>query len=198
MTICLAALAENKNAIVCVADKALTYGPYIQWDADSAKILKLKPSGSVVMLSDEGTGPRVLTSLFEKNSGIGGNKRSDTISSCEEQYRSAVGHLVEATFLRPRLLTRMDYVRAITGSEVNPMMRALADEIKDFDMKCDLLVCGFDIDGVPFILDIGSPGISKDMTLTGFQAIGGGWEKAISRLLFAEHKSEHPIERVLY
>lgn len=198
MTVCVAALAADMKAVVCVADKALSYGGYIQWDADTGKISKLNPSGSLVMLSDEGHGPRVLTTLFDKASEIGGNKRNLTITTCEEQYRSAVDELVEAKFLRPRLLHKDDYLKAITGDKANDLMRGLADEIKQFDMACDLLVCGFDVDRVPFVLSLESPGIATDYTLTGFHAIGSGWEKAVSRLLFSEYKRTHPIERVLY
>jgi hypothetical protein len=199
MTVCVAALAGDKTAIVCVADRAVSYGGLIQWDSsDSGKIIKLNPSGSVVMISDEGDGPRVLDALFERAPDIGAKKRSTIRGTCEEQYRLAVDDLVEAKFLRPRLLDRSKYVAAITGGTVNDLIRSQADEIKNFDMRCDLLCCGFDSDRVPFIFDLGSPGIARDMTMTGFQAIGAGWEKAVSRLLFSEHKSQHSIERVLY
>ncbi len=199
MTVCLAAVAADMKAIVCMADKALSYfGGYVQWDADSSKITRLNPSGSLVMVSDEGNGPRVLAKLFEKGGVVGGNKRSESAAVCEEQYRSAVDDLVEATILRPRLLTKEKYLMAATGASANDLVRGIADEMKGFDMKCDLLVCGFDIDRVPFILDVASPGIASDMTLTGFQAIGSGCDKAVARLLFNEYKRTHPIERVLY
>jgi hypothetical protein len=199
VTVCVGALAADMRAIVCVADKAISYGDgYIQWDADSGKITKLNPGGALVMVSDEGNAPRVLAKLFEKAAQVGGKKRSETVALCEGQYKDAVDALVEATFLKPRLLDRDAYLKAITQTKVNHLMRSLADEIKAFDMKCDLLICGFDVDSVPFILDVCSPGIASDMTLTGFQAIGSGWDKAVSRLLFSEHKRTHSIARVLY
>jgi hypothetical protein len=34
MTICAAALAAKSKAIVCVADKAITYGDVISWESD--------------------------------------------------------------------------------------------------------------------------------------------------------------------
>lgn len=84
MTVCVAALASDMKAIVCVADKAISYGDgYIQWDADSGKITKLNPSGAVVMVSDEGHAPRVLARLFERAGEIGGKKRSETVALCE-------------------------------------------------------------------------------------------------------------------
>ena len=96
-------------------------------------------------------------------------------------------------------MNKAAYLAAITAPQVNDLLRSVADEIKLFDMACDLLVCGFDEDTLPVILDVQSPGVVNDMTLTvGFQAIGSGWEKASARLLLSEHKRTHSIERVLY
>ena len=65
MTVCLAALAAQSNAVICVADKALTYGDRIQWDAEVGKMYTMNPSGLLVMMSDEGNGSRVIGTLFE-------------------------------------------------------------------------------------------------------------------------------------
>lgn len=200
MTVCLAALAAQSKAVVCVADRALTYGDRIQWDADIGKMYTtVSPSGVLLMMSDEGNGPRVLGKLFEGVAKMRSKSRTNIITACEEQYRAAVDDLVEARFLRPRLLNKAAYLAAITAPQVNDLLRSVADEIKLFDMACDLLVCSFDEDNLPLILDVQSPGIVNDMTLTvGFQAIGSGWEKASARLLFSEHKRTHSIERALY
>jgi hypothetical protein len=198
MTVCVAALAAETKAIVCVADKALTYGNYIQWDSEGGKIIKLNPSGSLAMFSDEGTAPRVLTKFFERGNDIGKNKIGETIAICEEQYGLAFKELAESKFLKSRLLKPEDYQKAVTSPDVNRVISSIADEIKEFDMECYLLICGFAIDNVPFILQVVSPGIATDMGMTGHHAIGAGGSQAISRLLFSEHKREHSIERVLY
>lgn len=199
MTVCVAALAAKANVIVCVADKALSYGDHIQWDSDSSKILKLNPSGTLVMFSgDEESTQRVLANLISVGDEIGRKPRREIIKICEAQYKEAVDDLIETKFLRPRLLTKQDYVRAITAPKLNHMLRSLADEIKKFQIGCDVMVCGFDDKKKPFILEISSPGVVTDMTMTGFHAIGSGWDKAVSRLLFAEHKREHTITRVVY
>lgn len=199
MTICAAALAADFQAIVCIADKALTYGDYIQWDSDSSKIIKVNPSGTLLLFSgDEEPSSKVLGQFIGKGKELWRKERTSIIKTCEEQYLAAVNDLIEAKFLRPRFLDRKEYLKAITAPTLNDMMRSLADEIKAFDMACDLLVCGFESFGEPFILDLKNPGIAIDMTLTGHQAIGSGWDKAISRLLFAEHKRIHSIGRTLY
>jgi hypothetical protein len=41
MTICCAAFGDNSKAIVCIADKGISYGDTIQWDSDSSKIFPI-------------------------------------------------------------------------------------------------------------------------------------------------------------
>ncbi len=40
MTVCVAALSSD--GIVCVADRALTFGDYTQWDSDCIKIINIR------------------------------------------------------------------------------------------------------------------------------------------------------------
>lgn len=199
MTVCIAALAANFKAIVCVADKALSYGDYIQWDSDSSKIVKINPSGTLLLFSgDEEPSSKVFAKFKAESNKLWDAPRSEIVKTCEDQYSSAVGDSIEAKFIKPRLLDRTVYTTAITAPKVNHLIRSLADEICKFEMGCDLLVCGFDDTTTPFILDVGHPGIATDMTVTGFHAIGSGWDKAVSRLLFSEHKRTHSIGRTLY
>ena len=98
MTVCLAALAAESKAVVCVADGALTYGDRIQWDADIGKMYTVNPSGLLVMMSDEGNGSRVISKLFEGATKLQPKSRTNIVGACEEQYRAAVDDLVEAKF----------------------------------------------------------------------------------------------------
>jgi hypothetical protein len=199
MTVCVAALAVDGRTIICVADKAISYGEQIQWDSDSTKILKINPSGALAMFAgSELPCQKVLANILSAADQMEGKTKQEIISFCEKQYKDAVDELIVGLFLSPRLLTKSDYVAAITGTEINHMVRSLADEIRDYEVDCALLICGFDANSNPFILSVGSPGIVTDMTHTGFHAIGSGWEKAVSRLLFSEHKRDHSLERVLY
>jgi len=45
MTICAAALAAKSRAIVCVADKAISYGDVVSWESDVTKIVPLAHPG---------------------------------------------------------------------------------------------------------------------------------------------------------
>ena len=199
MTICVAAIAKDYKAIVCVADKALSYQDQIQWDSDVSKMIQINPSGTLLMFSgDESPISKVMAALYAKGKELWYKQRSEIVKVCEDEYKGVMDAMIEAKFLTPRLLKRADYTTALTGTAINSCMEGLAEEVANFELQCDLLVCGFDMHGVPFILDIKSPGIATDMTMTGFQAIGSAWEKAVARLLFSEHKRTHSIERALY
>lgn len=198
MTVCIAALAQESKAIVCVSDTAISYGDTIQWDSDSTKVFELNSSGTLVLFAgSEELTSRVLGRVVAKADEIG-DDIPQTRKVLEMEYREALQELIEARCLAPRLLSREDYIKSISQQEINPFIRGIADEVKAFVPDCALLVCGFDKEKRPFILFIDGPGTVTDMTITGFHSIGSGWEKSISKMLYSEHKKSHSIARVLF
>lgn len=198
MTICSAALADKGKAIVCLADKGVSYGETIQWDSDASKILRLGLQNTHVMVA--GGDPhitRVLAPLLAREEEIGKNIQN-TIKICEEEYKRALDELVQLNVLSPRLLTREEYIKGVSGDRLNDFFRAIASEIDEFKMNCALMLCGFDSEKKPFIISLENPGIGTNFAINGFHAIGTGWEKAISRFLYSEYKRTNPVERILY
>ena len=109
----VAALAADFEAVVCIADKALSYGDYIQWDSDSSKIIKVNPSGTLLLLSgEEEPSSKVLAKFIARGKELWRKERDAVVRVCEEQYGVAVSDLVEAKFLSPRLLNREKYLAA--------------------------------------------------------------------------------------
>jgi hypothetical protein len=198
MTICAAALAAKSRAIVCVADKALSYGDYITWESDSTKIIPLSHPGCLAMFSGEEEGiSRVISALSAKENL--GATASEIAKTCEGEYKTCVQELVDHRFLFPRLLTRDQYQRAVSAKQSNPIIESLSAEIKAFNIACDLLICGFDSQSRPFILYQSNPsGTVSDLTMTGFGAIGSGYSYTLARLLFLTHKKEDDLDKVLY
>ena len=153
MTICATALAARSRAIVCVADKAITFGDVISWDSDVTKIVALGHPGAVAMMSGavEGTS-RVLAALSaESNLGA---IVPEIKASCERIYRECVQELIEQKFLAPNLLTRDLYQRAAAARQANSIIESIRADISRFDIDCDFIICGFDSHQSPFILDL--------------------------------------------
>jgi len=198
MTVCTSALSQNSEAIVCVADRALTYGMSIQWDSDSSKIFELNQNGTLVLFAgSEDITSRIIGKLITVGDQIG-EDIGKTRKLLEREYQEAVDELITAKYLTPRLMTKDDYVKATSQQNINSHIRGIAAEIKSFEADCALLVCGFDAQQRPFILYVDNPGVVTDMTRTGFHSIGSGWEKAVSKMLFSEHKKSRELARTLY
>lgn len=198
MTICAAALAAKARAIVCVADKSLTYGDIISWESDVTKIVQLAHPGCVAMMSGEEEGTsRVLAALAaipDLGSTVAAIRKK-----CEETYRECIRELVDQKFIYPRLLTREIYEKAIAKKQVNTVIQSISAEIRRYDIACDFILCGFDSKNSPFILDLTAPdGTVTDMTSTGFSAIGSGFQYTQSRLLFLSHERTDDLDKALY
>jgi hypothetical protein len=197
MTVCVAALAAESKALVCIADKALSYGETITWDSDSSKMFTLNPSGTLVLFAggERDTG-EIIARLIVSQDKIGTSK-SETKKKIEFESKEAIDFLVDRLYLSPRQLKREEYVAAISGQQINSHIRKIAEEVDEFSLNCHLIVCGSD-SGNLFIFNMDSSGIATDMSTTGFHAIGSGSEQAIGRLLFSEHERKHSVGRVLY
>jgi hypothetical protein len=198
MTVCIAALAAQGKAIVCMADKALSYGDTIQWDSDSSKMFALRSGGLVIMFSgDEEPISRILGKIIARESDLGDDV-AGTRQILEEEYQEAAQEIVEARYLKPRLMTRDEYIRAISGNEINSFIESIAREVRAYEPDAALIVSGFDAQQKPFILYVDSPGVVTDMTVTGFHSIGSGWEKSVSKLLFSDFSRKDPLHTVMY
>ena len=122
---------------------------------------------------------------------------SSSVDSCERAYKKALEEEIQIEFLNPRLLKREEYIAGITGPRINSSMRSLMRKIDKYEGP-ELIVAGFDREGKPILIELTSPGLAGDAQNAGSSAIGSGDEKAVSRLLWADTKRTHPLERVLW
>lgn len=198
MTVCIAALAANSQVIVCIADKAVSYGDHIQWDADASKITTLDNNKSLILMAGaEGPTNRVLRKLDPLTAEWSGN-RIKLLAVLEEKFKEAFEEEQELKVLHQEMMTRKDYLKAISAGQINNHVEDIAVRIKNFSFDCNLIVCGFDKQGAPYIILLEPPGLAIDCSNNGFQAIGTGWEKATSELLYTEYSRSHGVARTLY
>lgn len=198
MTCCIATLAADSKAIVCVADKAVST-LRTQFDTDTSKIIPLRPCNVLALISgDFGHIDAVLRRLrtfdFDTN-------KADIIASLQVFVRDAAWDVIEQSVLSRRMLTHDDYVRAIASPQPNSLMVKVAAEMLSFRPRFSLLVCGFDRStnpATPYILQLSWPDLVTDKTINGCAVIGSGAHLAPSRLAFSGSKRTHSIERVLY
>jgi hypothetical protein len=105
LTICVGALAADGKAIVCVADKSVTYGDDISGEADASKIFQL-PSGLVVMMSGDEPDCERYISKLSRNPDLG-KSLPDLISYSETKYKETREELMAIRILMPNLIDKL-------------------------------------------------------------------------------------------
>lgn len=200
MTVCVAALAsytKQSSAVVCVADKLVSYGESITGETDQSKIIELNPSGMVCMTSGNEEGlTRYVASLLATEDF--GKTAREVSKNSEEQYKTCLEELLKLNFLTPRLLTTDQFVAGISGPQINEYMKSVAEEVSNYNMESDLIISGYEERGEPFILGISHPGIVLDLTRTGFHAVGAGARHAIGKLATQEHTRKDSLPNAMY
>ena len=198
MTVCVAALVSGGSCIICVADKALSFGEYIQWDSDTTKIIPLSSRRAVLMVSGGENSSRVISSLLSSE------ERGDDVSistrTIEKIYQQCFDEVLEIKFIKQNGLTRDRYLDAVSSGQLNRHIEHIADKIAKFNLDVDILICGYDNSEIPhpFLLSVTSPGQVVDVSREGFHAIGSGYDHAVARLLFQGHERTHTLSQGLY
>jgi hypothetical protein len=202
MTICIGALAASEKAIVAVADRYLTFSSDILGETDSVKIVPVKETGPHALISGSDNAiVRVLEKLKE-HTDIG-SERKETERRCETAYQEAEKEILEKKFLSP-FIAMKDYQMALLKPKINRTIRSIAERIskdredEESTFSCEMVVCGFDKEKHPYLLELRRFGVCTDTTLTGFSAIGSGSGYALQRLLSGEWKRTYSIDRALF
>jgi hypothetical protein len=110
-----------------------------------------------------------------------------------DAYKDVRKQLVTDGVLAPSLLDETK-LQSLPDEYAVAIYGALAD----FKVNCSLLVCGFDLDRVPHIFSVVSPGIAINHDIPGFHAVGIGRDIAIGELYQFETESEESLDTALY
>src|SRR5580700_6103959 len=98
MTVCVAALASMSRSIVCIADKALSYGDQISWDSDGSKMFELNPSGTIVMFAGGERDISEVVSRILVEDGDVWTSRVSTRQKLKAIFRGAIDETIDTIF----------------------------------------------------------------------------------------------------
>ncbi len=206
MTVCIAAIAAKSRAIVCIADRALTFAGFAasaQTDSGVTKIVDIPGTNWCAMFSgDDLTFPeRVLglvASEISKEKKIQCD-RPRMESAVKKAFDAQWKTEVEDHILKPKLLSMESLtaepkdVRLLDTTYLN----TLAGEIADYKHNCSMIFCGFDSTG-PHIFMASTPSHITPCDWQGFQTIGAGEETARNHLIWSEYEKDDSLPNVLY
>lgn len=209
MTVCIAAIAAESKAIVCIADRALTFAGTVasaQSDSGVTKIVDIPYTLWCAMFSgDDLTFPERVLRLVE--SSLSTKKRNHidrtTMESVVKTAFEAQWNLeIEDQILKPKLLTKASFTVPEGTRDARLLdttyLNALSDQIASYAHNCSMIFCGFDDSG-PHIFMASTPACQiVPCDWQGFQTIGAGQESARNQLIWSEYEKEDELGSVLY
>jgi hypothetical protein len=184
LTLCIAALAEHGEAIVCIADKMLSFGDLAQWESDVTKIIPI-PKTTVHALIAGSLGH--CESVLSEIRGVESPDESpaNLVASLETVYKAKYTHFQETEILHKRGLSKAAYENALASPAVSIPMQQAAAEMEQYYFDCDVMLCGINDSYSPYIVSAAPPGIVHDFTRQGFNSIGIGADIANPRMLWS-------------
>lgn len=210
MTVCIAAIAAKSKAIVCIADRALTFAgaaASAQTDSGVTKIIDIPNTHWSAMFSSEDLAfPERVLGIVTRE--VTKKKRSEIDRSVmEESVKTAFYEQwqfeVEDRVLKPKLLTRSSFTATPLETRDARLLNTeylstLAQEMAEHQNNCCMIFCGFDATG-PHIFSCSTPaGQINPCDWQGFQVMGEGEETARNHLIWSEFDKDDSLESVLY
>jgi hypothetical protein len=206
MTVCIAAIAADSRAIVCIADRALTFtglSASAQTDSGVTKIIEIPKTNWCAMFSgDDLTFPERVLSLLSGDAEKwkrGECNRATMATSVKKAFEKCWNDEVEDQVLKPNLLSIATFTTEPRDARLldSKFVNQLAKEIAEYRHNCSMLFCGFDANG-PHIFSASTPCRIDPCDWQGFQAIGAGEETARNHLIWSEYAKGDSLQSVLY
>ncbi len=191
MTICVAATAADKSAIVAASDRMLSaHFLSLEFDHPDAKIDVL--GRSCVGLSSGDALPT--GELFSAAHGISAQLQNPQVGQIAEQIKDAYSALrkkrIEEQVFLPRGITIDEfYQQGLIRSFPAEVAMNLDHMVQTMDFGVELIIAGVDGNGA-HIFGITDPGVAASYDRVGYHAIGSGMSHALLSLVSsAQHWS---------
>lgn len=203
MTVCIAAMAAESKAIVCIADRKLTYPGYGgNSESDSAilKIIDLPGHWCALFSCQNLTFPkRVLDQVESKLTGKTDVSLIEMETAVKQSFETCWWDEIEDHILKPILLTRADFAQRPTTQQ--PLDRSLvvklAKEMSEYKQICSIIFCGFE-GNTPHIFTASAPLDVDPSDWEGFAIVGEGLETARNQMLWNGYEKDDTLPEVLY
>lgn len=197
MTLCIAALADNRQTIIMAADRLISVR-FIESELETSKIMPIHENWWALIAAN--ALPNVFP-IIDKMKDRWPQTAVDVevvaqlvTASYQEERRTRA----EAVYLLPRGLTTETFLA--NGRQWLPEItfRELDSLLSGYDLGVELLICGFDRGGAGHIFTVNNPGIRERRDIPGFHAIGSGFYGAQYMMYYRELSFLTPSDEWLY
>lgn len=198
MTVCIAALCDNRKSLVLAADKMVGMR-FVEAELNIQKRLALHKDWWVMVAGEEINPVFDIVDYARQNlSGqeeVGVDSVMRHVTGSYQRKRLEIG---EALHLSPRGWTIDRFHSEGRALYDEAMIREIDYDIRDSELKLTLLVAGFDAQGQGHIFSVRDPGIAIRHDVPGFHAIGSGAFGAISSMFYRALNIKMPVRHTLY
>jgi 20S proteasome alpha/beta subunit len=201
MTVCIAALCDNRKAIILAADK-MVGSHAIESEAEIHKVLHLHKDWRVMLAGNDISPAFEIVDSAKKRLPKG---KTFTVQEVEnaivESYREQRLAGAASQYLAPRGLTLETFNSAASNVLPESLRLSLDSAIEGYRLELELLVAGFDRNGrghIFSISDYDNRGAARRHDIPGFQAIGSGSHGANYMMMYRALSPPLPIRWALY
>jgi len=203
MTCCIAALCDERESIILVADRMVGTG-MIEGEPDIKKVFALHKHWRV-MLAGNDISPAfpIIDSVRQKLTLHRGRLTvQHVMDAVYGSYRDEREVLAEAVHLAPRGWTTKRFNSPAAQIIPESLREVISDSLHDQRLEVTLLVSGFDGFGKGHVFSVSDDyqtrGKPQRHDIPGFQAIGSGGPGAMYMMMYREVSPSMPLRLALY
>ncbi len=197
MTICIAALCENRSGIVLAADRKVGAG-FSEAEFNTSKISQIHDNWWVMMAAND-ISP-VFTMVDKLRIALAGREptANEIAAQVEEAYREERQSRAETAILSPIGMTLDGFVANGRAQLGDSIFERFQFGISGHGLQVQLIVTGFDADGLAHLMSVSDPGQASRFDNPGFCAIGSGAFNALSFLYYRQQDNTDPLWASIY
>src|SRR5271166_2593196 len=200
MTVCIAAMCQDRKAIVLAADKMIGVG-YIESEPDIEKYFQIHRDWWVMIAGDDIDPAFDIVERVKNRLGRGASASAAKVTEVvTEAYMEKRDADAESLYLKPLGWTLKKFNTAIGRSVIPDQLRVeLYAKIMRHQLNLSLLVAGFQRSkGYIFHIGNRTHGIAKRCDIPGFCAIGSGGIGAEYMMFYRDYSSNLPVRWAVY
>ena len=199
MTICIAASAADKSAVVVASDRMISAGFLnLEFDHPESKIEKLGKSCVGLSAGDALPAGDLFSSAYPVSTQLQNPKVKQISETVTDTYSLLRKKRIEEEVFSPRGLT-IDafYQQGLIRSFPPEVSMSLDDQVQHAAFGVTLIVAGVDQEGA-HIFGVSDPGVSTSYDRIGYHAIGSGMSHAFLSLVAVGQQCSKSINETAY
>jgi len=198
MTLCIAALADDRKAIVMAADRMVSTA-FIESELEISKIIPIGDNWWIMLAASALAGAfPIIDNVKVEIAQASEHDVEDVVRIVADCYQEERRRRAEAQFLLPRGFTVDSFLAQGKAALPEITFRELDLALSQFDLGVSLLVCGFDHKKMAQLFKVDNPGIGSRLDIPGFHAIGSGFYGAEYMMYYRELSCVTPVHEWLY